>query len=80
MLSEFHCYDHYSYITDTLDRLQDVLKEETDGYSSAKALLEAPVVGMCVCIILSCSNSLCHGWLSLLLYNELVADFVDPQQ
>ena len=55
MLSEFHCYDHYSYITGTLDRLQDVLKEETDGYSSAKALLEAPVVGMCVCIILSCS-------------------------
>ena len=29
-------------------RLQNVLKEETDSYSSAKALLEAPVVGMYV--------------------------------
>ena len=27
------------------NRLQNVLKEETEGYSSAKALMEAPVVG-----------------------------------
>jgi len=29
-----------------MDRLQNVLKEETDSYSSAKVLMEAPVVGM----------------------------------
>lgn len=34
-----------------LVRLQNVLKEETDSYSSVKALVEAPVVGMYLCII-----------------------------
>ena len=40
------------------DRLQNVLKEETESYSSAKALMEAPVVGMHT----SCVYGIAYLW------------------